>query len=140
VIDKLTIDEKKDGSLFIRALDKLSDAAPLTYKVFTVLGNVGDKRVMQDKRVATAIALSMLFTSRSQRFSGVGRLFGVAFVLLGINRTILASLTKMRLCCSLTTVNSILNATSTDEIVRTKLSNVTPAFKHVTFIIATDSF
>jgi hypothetical protein len=80
-----------------------------------MLGFVGDTRSERDKSVPAAIALSVLFTGRSQRFSGLSKLFGVAFVLMGINRDILNILTTTRLCCSYSAAIDLLDSFTLDN-------------------------
>ena len=75
-------------------MDTLKTMAPLVYDVFTVIGKVGDRRSMLDKRIHTAVGLSVVFTGRSQRFKGQSKVLGVSFVLMGIHRGILNMLTN----------------------------------------------
>lgn len=112
------MDGKSSDDMISQGFDKLSTVAPLVHKMFSVLGKVDDSRAQFDKRITAAMAVSVLFSGRSQRFRGLSKLFGVAFLLLGVHRGIMAMLNKTRVCCSVYTASAILDETDVTIIGR----------------------
>lgn len=68
----------------------------------------------QKRITAAAVALSQLLTVRGQRFSGLQKVFGLAFVRLGVSRTVMNMLVKTGICCSYSTSRELLIDRKTD--------------------------
>jgi hypothetical protein len=104
-------------NLILERLLKIGESAPdlLSFlTAITIPDGLSESR-RENKLIATCIALSVLLTTRSQKFAGISKALGVALVLGGASENLIEILNKARFSCSHRTATDVLDATDVDE-------------------------